>query len=119
MNIRKLKEKLEKIEASKPILSDKDKDAIDKETKDLGKKISAASYSKSDEMKGLVDPHEVVERLTTPCIKLNGEQLSMANKMGCRISRDGEVSVNDANRVWKVYRRLIGESSNTEALRRA
>jgi hypothetical protein len=114
----KHKEKLDKIDSSRPVLSGRQKDEINKATEDLGQKIREGKFSTSDEKRGLVDPHEVVERMMKPCIKLNESQIAMAHKMGCRISNDGKVSGNDADRVWKTYRRLIGESTNTESLRR-
>jgi hypothetical protein len=118
-NLKKMKEKLESIEASKPMFSDGQKDLIDKTRKSIGKKISEAMFTRSDMMKGLADAHEEARRMADPCIKLEGPELVLAQKAGCRIDGNGRVSRTSAEMVWKFSSRAIGEPSNTESLRKS
>ena len=116
--LRKLKKMKDKIDESRPVLNAGHIDALVKVRKDLGAKIKDAMFSRSDEMKGIADSHEEYRRQSEPCISLSGDELLLAKKMNCRVSNDGKVSRNDASRVWKIISRSIGETSDTEVLRR-
>lgn len=118
-DVRRMKEKLDAINESHPNFNGKNQDAISKVTDTLGQKIAESMYTRSDMMRGIADPHEEARRMADPCIKLEGDEYLLAKKSGCRISRDGKVSRTDAERVWKLGRRALGENSNSEILRRA
>lgn len=115
--LRQMKKKMDDINESHPRFDDNTKDFIDKSTKGLGKKITDAMFSRSDMMKGIADAHEEARRMADPCIELNKEELMLAEKAGCRVDK-GRVSRTDAERMWKFGRKALGESSNTELLRR-
>jgi hypothetical protein len=114
----KMREKMDKINESEPRIKDKQKDVLDKTSEELGKKIAGSMFTRSDMMKGVADAHEEARRMADPCIPLSGAEVDLAKKAGCKISRDGQVSRTDAERVWKLCRRALGENSNTEILRR-
>lgn len=116
--IEKMRKKMDSINESEPNLSGKQKDEVSKVANDLGKKISDSMFTKTEMMKGLADAHEEARRMADPCIRLNNDELILAKKAGCRITRDGMVSRSDAERTWKFSRRILGEMSNTEMLRR-
>lgn len=117
-DIRRMREKLDAINESQPQYDSKKQDAIAKMTDTLGKKISESMYTRSDMMRGVADAHEEARRMSEPCIKLEGDEYLLAKKAGCRVSSDGKVSRIDAERVWKMGRRALGENSNSEVLRR-
>lgn len=114
----KERRRLEMIKESAPRLSGKDMDTVAKASDELGKSISESMFTRSEMKTGLADAHEEARRMSEPCIKLSGDQYVLAKKLGCRVSNDGKVSRIDAERVWKVMRRMLGETSNTESLRR-
>ncbi len=120
------KERLGAIERSFPNLSDRQRDKIDAECKDLGEKLSRSMFTRSDMMKGVADAHEEADRMTEPCIKLTDWQAGKANEHGYRLSnaanRNGkEVSTprDCAMKLWKILRKALGESAHTELLRKA
>ena len=114
----KMREKLDRINASAPRFKDAQKDAIAKVASAVGEKIASAMFTRTEMMKGLADAHEEARRMADPCIKLDHDEAVLAKKAGCRLSNDGKVSRTDAERLWKFSRRSLGESSNTEMLRR-
>lgn len=113
-----MKRKLGDINESHPKFEGNQQDAIAKVSDGLGKKIKDAMYSRSDMMRGVADAHEEARRMADPCIKLSGDEYVLAQKAGCRVSKDGMVSRTDAERTWKLARRALGENSNTETLRK-
>lgn len=115
--LEKMKVKMDRINEETPNYSGASKDRVSKSTEDLGSKIAEAMFTRTEMMKGLADAHEEARRMSEPCIKLNEDQLILAKKAGCRIY-DGKVNRTDAERVWKFCRRSLGESSNTEYLRK-
>lgn len=110
--------KLTKIEDSMPSFTGAAKDVLAKATKELGRSISEAMFTRDDMMKGLADAHQEARRMSTPCIKLPTEAVPLARASNIRVDGNGMVSRTSAEKVWKIGRRLLGENSNTEVLRR-
>jgi hypothetical protein len=116
--LKQMREKLDSIKSAEPNFKDSQKDAIAKVTTSLGEKISSAMFTRTEMMKRTDNAHEEARRMADPCIKLTQDEATLAHKCGMRISRDGQVSRTDAERMWKMGRRSINENSNTEDLRR-
>ncbi len=110
--------KLRSLEQAIPKISGKDKDRIAKVRAELGEKISEAMFSYDQMQRGLANPHEEMRRMTEPCVKLQGEVAEMARAMNIRVGKGGVVSRTQAEKVWKIASRVLGENSNTESLRR-
>lgn len=113
----RLKSKLEDIERSVPQLDGKNIDKLAKVRKELGKEIASKMYSRSDMQKGLADSHDEARRMTVPSISLSPEAHEIAK--ACNVqAKDGKVSRTEAEKIWKIAGRFLGEGSNTEQLRR-
>jgi len=117
MTLKKMKERKESILESKPNLTDAQKDIVKRTTETIGKKISESMFTRDDMQKGTADAHEEARRIADPCIKLSGDEMILAKKVGAKISTDGEVSRTDAERIWKFNRNLQGLNADTEHLR--
>ena len=106
------------IEGSRPSISDVDRDKIAKARKALGNKIAASMFTSSEMMKGTADAHVEAERMVIPCIKLDNEyEHSLAKSCGMHMV-DGKVSRNNAERIWKITGKVLGEAIlDTEQLR--
>ena len=116
--LKKNKKRLDEINGSMPEISDGQKDALANMARELGKGIKDSMFSYSEMQSGDADAATEYQRQTTPCVKLSDAGLAVAHKLGCRISSDGEVSRNDAARVWKICQRRLGANSDIESLRR-
>jgi hypothetical protein len=114
--LKKLKAMKDKIDNSRPQIEGHE-DELRKVRDTLGKKIAETKYKRSDMLKGLADGHEEYRRQSEPIIELRGDEMLLAKKMNCRIV-NGKVSRNDADRVWKIISRSLGENSDAEVLRR-
>jgi hypothetical protein len=116
-DLKKMKEKLSMINASQPRVKGAQEDIVHKASEELGAEIAASMFTLSDMKRGTADAHEEARRMADPCIKLSGEALALAEKAGARIYK-GMVSRTDAEKTWKLCRRVLGENSNSEILRR-
>ena len=113
----KLKKRYEEVEKAMPKMDDKIKDKLFKVHKELGARISDAMFTRSDMKKGLADAHEEARRMDTPIIKIGSDMADIAR--ACNVSPvDGMVSRNQAEKIWKISSRYLGENSNIESLRR-
>ena len=100
--VEKLERKLEEIKASKPRLSGKQKDKVAEETKYLGEKIREGLLDTDEMHKGIhYRPQDELKRMLTPYIKFKGKMLNRKQ----------------AEREWKIRRRLLGEDPRVELLR--
>jgi len=116
--LERAKDKISKIESSVPKLDSLAKDKIFKLTKELGDEITDSMYTRSDMMKGLADGHSEAERMTTKMMPTKNEnEVEFAQECGVEIV-DGKITRTDKERMWKIGRNALGESSNTEILRR-
>ena len=123
-NLSKEKESLDKILEAKPKIG-KYKDKIasvvgtnDKDFGSLGGKIADAMFSRDQMMKGLADAHTEADRMVKPCIGLSPEETTIAKAANVRVELGNKVSRNAAEIIWKLGRKAIGESTDTEILRR-
>ena len=112
------KERLSAIEKSKPELRDGDKDNIARVVKEVGKEITDAMFTRTDMVYGLADAHSEAERMSKKKMAVKSEEEGqLCQELGINIV-DGKISRKDKERVWKIGRKLLDESTNTEALRR-
>lgn len=112
--LRRLKDRRDKIEASKPKMSAMERDFVAKSVDTLGEKISESMFTREEEQRGFADAHEEARRMSTPCIKVDP---GFADAFGIKTVK-GLVSRNDAVKMWKIGRRSLGDDVNVEILRR-
>ena len=111
------KEVLDRIQESKADVKGCE-DAISKGVDELGKGIKEAMFSRTQMTKGLADAHEEATRISEPCISVKSKEAAeMCEAVGVKI-RDGKITRGDAEKIWKIGRRALGEMSNTESLRK-
>ena len=117
VNLKSVKSLEEAMEKAMPKMDDKTKDKLFKVHKELGAKIADAMFTRSDMKKGLADAHEEARRMDTPVIKIGSDMSDIAR--ACNVNPiDGMVSRNQAEKIWKISSRFLGENSNIESLRR-
>ncbi len=110
--------RLEEINASKPKVSDVEKDIIAKGRKELGAKIKESMFSKSEMERGVADAHEEARRMSEPVIKIATKEEAEV-LAACEIEvKDGKVSRNKASKAWKISGQLLEEPSTVEVLRK-
>ena len=115
--LKSFKKKLDEIESSFPILSDKKKDEVKLASDYLGNQIRDRMFTRSQMMKGIADSHEEAKRMITPSITVTPEIDELAK--ACNVTvRDGKISRDEASKIWKITRRALEESSDCEELRR-
>jgi hypothetical protein len=118
--------RLSEIEASKPRFTEKELEDISKMVKSgtgnasgtISQKIAESMFKRSDMERGTTDAHEEARRISKPCIKLDEKEIDFAKACEVPIDPNGKVSRKGAEKMWKIGRRIIGELSNTEVLRR-
>jgi hypothetical protein len=115
--IQREKDKLDRINESHGEVKGHE-DTLDKCQKELGGIIREAMYTRTDGEKGLADPHEVADRWSKPCISLPQDARALAAKANIPMTSDGKVTQIGAEKLWKLCRAGLGESANTEILRR-
>jgi hypothetical protein len=95
------------------------KDVLAKMSSELGEKIKETMSSRSEQKKGLADPHREVTIDTTPCIDISSspELRRLADVNGVSHTK-GKVTGCDAGKMWQWCRRAINEPSNLEWLRK-
>lgn len=113
------KERLDKINEESPKLKGKEADAVFKMREEMGGAIGEAHYTFSQREKGLADPHEEVRRMTEPVIKVTSQhQAEFIKECGISI-RDGKITRNEAEKVYKIASKLLEQPTDIEYLRRA
>lgn len=115
---KKLKGRYESIVSSKPKI---DVDRMDNISKSIGEKISEAMFTRDQMVKGLADAHEEARRMSQPCIKLTGDEAIVAQAARIKGVKDGGafvVSRTQAEKLWKLTRKSMGEMANTAMLRK-
>lgn len=116
--LRARKERMQRIEESKPILNDRSREEFGKLRKDLGEKLKESHASQSELDKRLVDAHEEARRMKEPCIKIESDKMAkMAQECGVRIV-NGKISRDGADKMWKITSKILGEPTDVEYLRR-
>jgi hypothetical protein len=112
--VERYRDKLEKIEASRPQL---DKDKVAKVWKDLGKGISNQMYTRDQMQKGIAPAEGEAKRMSQPCVAITPDIEPYAKAANVPVV-DGKVSRNGAEKIWKICGRYLGELTNSESLRR-
>lgn len=112
------KKQLKELEGAIPDIVGKDKDKVMKVRDVLGASIADSMFSRDQMKKGLADAATELKRKTEPCIKIPAEVRSFAEACNVKISKGSLATRDGAAKVWKIASRLLGESSNTESLRK-
>jgi hypothetical protein len=112
-----IKERIDEIKSSKPVIRDNERTKLQKLHKDLSKKLSDAMFTRSQMMMGTASANEEARRMTQPIIGVSPELRGMAK--ACNITPvKGKITRNEATKIWKIIGRLIGEGTNVEGLRK-
>ena len=93
-------------------------DTINKGSKELEANIKEFSYSRSQMDKGVADPHEEARRISEPIISVKSKEVAELCEAAGIKPRDGKITRGEAEKIWKISRRAMGEMSNTESLRK-
>jgi hypothetical protein len=113
------KERLSKINEETPKLKGSEEDSMMKIRGELGESIGEAHFTRSQREKGLADAHEEVRRMTEPVIKVKNEhQAEFIKNCGINI-RDGKITRNEAEKVYKIASKMLDQPTDIEYLRRA
>jgi len=113
------KERLSKINEETPKLKGSEEDAMMKMRQEMGESIGEAHFTRSQREKGLADAHEEVRRMTEPVIKVKNEnQAQFIKECGINI-RDGKITRNEAEKVYKIASKMLEQPTDIEYLRRA
>lgn len=115
--VKRLKAKLDAVEAARPKFSDLDKNKLTKTMKELGKEITSKMFTRSEMKKGLADSHMEAKRMTYPSISVTPDIAEVAKMCNVPIV-GGKLSRKSAEKCWKILANYHGEPSNTEYLRR-
>jgi len=97
-------------------LTGKDKDEAANLYKELGGKIQDSMFTYTEMMKGLANAHDELKRMKTPIIPV-GKHAAVFKKMGINPVK-GNVSRDEATRVFKILGKTLGENTNVEHLRK-
>ncbi len=117
--IKEESERLQEILNSRPKLTDKEVDSVDKCRKSLGSKISRTMFTRSDMKLGLADAQEEARRMKgMKTIKLDKEEVAFCEANEIKVNRDGWTSRDNASKCFKLLSRYLGESGNVEQLRK-
>ncbi len=110
------KDRLQSLNDAVPKFNKKTIDMVAKVVSTLAEKITNALFPKDQMERGIVDPSEESRRMTQPLIPLNDAELKWA--MACNITPvKGKVSRTQAELMWKIGRKILGEPTNVEILR--
>jgi len=111
------KKRLHDILGGVPKLSAAEKDELAKAHKSIGTKIAEGLFTYSDMERGTADAHEEARRMSEPCIKLHDNEMDLA--MACGVKPyESMVSRTQAERMWKISSKYLGENVNVETLRK-
>lgn len=120
--IGKTKEKVDKIEASRPKLQGRMVDKLAKWRREIEPLIQNSQFSYDDMHRGIADAHEEARRMTDGIIAVDPE---IARACNLRPDKNGKYSRNETVRAWKIAGRALQEAThweektNAEVLRRA
>lgn len=106
--------RLEEIESSRPVLNDMQADSLGKNYKELSTNIKESMFTREEMQRGFADAHEEARRMVKPCIKVDPE---LARRCGVTNVVNGMVSRNDADKMFKIAGKVLGEETNVERLR--
>jgi len=117
--LRQQEERLTAIKRDTPKLDAKQTDDLEKMRKELIKELQDAHPKRSERDRGLIDSHEEAKRMKESCIKVTSEcQAEFAKSCGIEI-KDGKISRDQMDKMYKISSKILGESTDVEYLRRA
>jgi len=108
------KEKLDSIEKTRPVLSDKQKDKIYNAYQSLQGQIKDTMPTRKQARDGLVSPHEELKRWKNKHISISPE---IAKACGVHVVH-GKISGNEADKCYQILGKVLGENTSVERLRR-
>jgi len=115
--LKKMEDRLDKIENGRPKLEGKTKDRVVRAMHELGEQLGSSMFSYDSHWKQTADPHTVAERMVEPCIEVRDPNVaSFVKQRGFRMV-GGKINQNDASIIFKTMCKLIGEPSDTDRLR--
>lgn len=129
--LKKVKQKIDDVEKSRPKLSGQQKDVIakivgssDHDRGSIGDKIRESMFTRSEMGYGVsagIRPEDELRRQGAPCIQLSPEEKTIAKAMGLErhIDKHGKVSRNVAQKIYSIGRHSLGETADPELLRSA
>lgn len=106
--------KLQEIENTRPNLKGKALDKCGSAYESLKKQIKDTMPTRKETKNGLISPHEELKRLKTKHIKIDTE---IAKACGVHVVH-GKISGDEANKVYQILGKALGESTSVERLRR-
>lgn len=116
-NIKRLKHKLQEMDDAIPKFNSKIMNFINDVIPTLTEKLVNSLPTRTEMEKGLIYPEEEARRMTTPCILLNEKEIRWAK--ACNVSpHKGMVSRTQLEVMWKIGRKILGEDTNIERIRR-
>ncbi len=117
--IEEKQKKYDTIVKSRPKLSGVNKDKVAGWCDELGEKIADAMYTYKAENRGTASPQDEANRMTYPCVDVPKE---LAKVCGIQDIPAGggpiRVTRTQAEKMWKISRKALGEQSNVETLRK-
>jgi hypothetical protein len=117
--VKKEEDRLCEILESKPILSDAEKDDLDKGLQTLGGYISYAEPTREEIKRGTVDSRQQANIMTLPCIELKDKKLiDLAKACNVPVTKKGEVTRTGATKMMHIGKAALGERFFLENLRR-
>jgi len=120
-NIKKLEKRLAEMDDAIPKIDTETKDFIAKTTKSMSEKISNAMPTRDEMEKNLVLASELARRMGTPCISLNKDEIRWGIACGLQVGSEivnEKTSLNNISFMWKIARKILGENTNVEVLRK-
>lgn len=112
--IKRMKDRVQEIESSKPKLNAAQSQWLKKQIGDLETAIQPSYFTYDDMNTGAASPTDEMKRMKFPCIRIDPTLARIAN---VPVSEEGLVSRDGAVRAWQIARKLVGERSNSEILR--
>lgn len=118
--MKRIEKKVRSIKDSSPVLTPEERDQLADVRKRLGFQISLLYFTKTEMDKGTADVSEEAKRMSTPMIKIEDDKVASVLKAcgvdnfhGCNMITRGQ-----AEKAWKLCSKQLGETSNTETLRK-
>jgi hypothetical protein len=116
--LERAEEKWNSVRDSRPKLTGEQKDICAKSRKSIGEKLTGMLFTASQMATGVdVQPFKEVEMMTEPCVKVEAHEKEGYEACGIKI-RKGKVTRQEAERVYILHSKSIGEDPSIEKLRR-
>jgi hypothetical protein len=107
--IKQTKDKVDKIESSRPKLNGKTVDKLSKWRREIEPAIQDSQFTYDDMKRGTADAHEEARRMTEGIITVDPE---IARACNLRPDRNGKYSRNETVKAWKITGRALQEATH-------